>query len=162
MFLNFLFLLQQQLLALFLIIILFFLYLSLINVGLNMFLVLINMSTFRFSLSKKFLQLLVLQKLSIFTFGPSFKVNSYVEFIFLNKNFQKNIKYYKDVSQKIRIFLPKHELNMNFYIFGGKKFIFNLCFDKKFYFFFGVIFTIFNIFMQNFIKSYKNLLKNRD
>jgi len=55
-----------------------------------MFLVPINMSTFRFSPSKKFLQLLVPKKFPIFTFGPSFKVNSYVEFIFLNKNFQKN------------------------------------------------------------------------
>jgi len=32
-------------------------------------------------------------------------------------------------------FLPKHELNMNLYIFDGKKFIFNLCFVKEFYFF---------------------------
>jgi len=52
---------------------------------LNMFLVPINMSTFHFSPSTKFLQFLVPQKFSIFTFGPSFKVNSYVEFIFLNK-----------------------------------------------------------------------------
>ena len=50
----------------------------------------INIPTFHFSPSKIFLQLLVLQKISIFTFGPSFKVNSYVEFIFLNKIFQKN------------------------------------------------------------------------
>jgi len=47
-----------------------------------MFLVPINMSTFRFSPSKKFRQLLVPQKFSIFTFDPYFKVNSYVEFIF--------------------------------------------------------------------------------
>jgi len=60
------------------------------NIRLNMFLVPINMSTFRFSPFKKFLQLLVLQKFFIFTFGPSFKVNSYVEFIFLNKILQKN------------------------------------------------------------------------
>ena len=53
--------------------------------GLNMFLVPINIPTFRFSPSKIFLQLLVPQKLSIFTFSPSFKVNSYVELIFLNK-----------------------------------------------------------------------------
>jgi len=46
--------------------------------GLNMFLIPINMSTFRFRHSKKFVQLLVLQKFSIITFGPSFKVNSYV------------------------------------------------------------------------------------
>ena len=56
-----------------------------------MFLVPINMSIFRFSLSKKFLQLLVLQKNFIFTFGPSFKVNLYVEFIFLNKILLKNL-----------------------------------------------------------------------
>jgi len=56
-----------------------------------MFLVPINIPTFRFSLSKIFLQLLVLQKFSIFTFGPSFKVTSYVEFIFLNKILQKNL-----------------------------------------------------------------------
>ena len=55
-----------------------------------MFLVPINIQTFRFSPSKIFIQLLVLQKFSIFTFGPSFKVNSYVEFIFLNTNLQKN------------------------------------------------------------------------
>jgi len=59
-------------------------------IGLNMFLVPINISTFYFSPSKKFLQLLVPKKFSIFTFGPSFKVKSYVEFIFLNTNFQKN------------------------------------------------------------------------
>jgi len=57
---------------------------------LNMFLVPINMSFFRFSPFKKFLQLLVPQKIFIFTFGPSFKVNSYIEFIFLNKILQKN------------------------------------------------------------------------
>jgi len=57
-----------------------------------MFLVPINMSTFRFSPSKNFLQLLVPQKFSIFTFGPSFKVNSYVEFLFLNKILQKKFK----------------------------------------------------------------------
>ena len=59
------------------------------------------MSTFRFSPSKIFLQLLVPIKFSIFTFGPSFKVNSYLEFIFFNKN----SKYYKNHSKKkIRIF----------------------------------------------------------
>jgi len=42
--------------------------------GLNMFLVPINMSTFRFNPSKKFLQLLVPIKNFISTFGPSFKV----------------------------------------------------------------------------------------
>jgi len=55
-----------------------------------MFLVFINITTFVFSFSKKILQLLVLQKFFIFIFGPSFKVNSYVEFIFLDKIFQKN------------------------------------------------------------------------
>jgi len=44
--------------------------------GLNMFLVPINMSTFGFSPSKKFLQLLVPIKFSIFIFGLSFKENS--------------------------------------------------------------------------------------
>jgi len=58
--------------------------------GLNMFLVPINTLIFRFSPSKNFLQLLVPKKFSIFTFGLSFKVNSYVEFIFLNKILQKN------------------------------------------------------------------------
>jgi len=42
--------------------------------GLNMFLVPINMSTFHFSPSKIFLQLLVLKIFSIFTFGPYFKI----------------------------------------------------------------------------------------
>ena len=55
-----------------------------------MFLVSINMSTFCFSPSKKILQLLVPKKFPIFTFSPSFKVNSYLEFIFLNKNLHKN------------------------------------------------------------------------
>ena len=43
------------------------------------------MSTFRFSPCKKFLRLLVFQKFFIFTFGLSFKVNLYVEFIYLNE-----------------------------------------------------------------------------
>ena len=58
------------------------------------------MSTFRFSHSKIFLQLLVPIKFSIFTFGPSFIVNSYVEFILFNKIFQKNSKHYKNHSKK--------------------------------------------------------------
>jgi len=66
-----------------------------------MFLVPVNMSTFRFSPSKIFLQLIVPIKFSIFTFGPSFKVNSYVEFIFFNKIFQKSSKYYKNHYKKI-------------------------------------------------------------
>jgi len=48
------------------------------------------MSTFRFSPSKKFLQLLVPKKFYTFNFGPSIKVNSYVEFIFFNKILHKN------------------------------------------------------------------------
>jgi len=56
-----------------------------------MFLVPINMSNFCFGPTKNFLQLLVLQKFVIFTFGPYFKVKSYVEFIFLNKILQKNL-----------------------------------------------------------------------
>jgi len=56
-----------------------------------MFLVPINISTFRFSPSKIFLQLLVPIKFSIIAFGPYFKVNSYVEFTFLNKILQKNV-----------------------------------------------------------------------
>ena len=56
-----------------------------------MFLVPINMLTFRFSPSINFLQLLVSQKNFIFSFGLSFKVNLYVEeFIFLNKILQIN------------------------------------------------------------------------
>jgi len=56
-----------------------------------MFLVPVYMSTFWFSPYKIFLQLLVLQKFFIFIFGLSFKVNSYVEFIFLNKILHKNL-----------------------------------------------------------------------
>ena len=79
------------------------------------------MPTFHFSPSKNFLQLLVPTKFSIFTFGPFFKVNSYVEFIFFNKNFQKNSKYYKNHSQnKIRIFLTKREFNIIFILFMVK------------------------------------------
>ena len=43
------------------------------------------MSTFSFMFFKKFLQLFVSHLFSIFTFGPSYKVISYVEFIFFNK-----------------------------------------------------------------------------
>ena len=56
-----------------------------------MFLVLINMSIFHFSFSKKFLQLLVFQKFLIFTFDSSFKVNLYVAFIFMNKILLKKL-----------------------------------------------------------------------
>jgi len=55
-----------------------------------MFLVPINMSTFSFSPSNFFFQFLDLQKKLIFTFGPTFKVNSYAKSIFLNKILQKN------------------------------------------------------------------------
>ena len=55
-----------------------------------MFLIPINMLIFRFSLSKKFHQLIVPKKISIFTFCSTFKVNSHVEFIFWNKILQKN------------------------------------------------------------------------
>jgi hypothetical protein len=34
------------------------------------------------------------------------------------------------ISSKKIIFLTKHELNMNFYVFGAKEFILNLCFVK--------------------------------
>ena len=67
------------------------------------------MLAFRFSPSKFLLQLLVLQNNFIFTFDISYKVNSYVEFIFLNKNLHKNLQYYKGLFQK-------HEFNMNFYM----------------------------------------------
>ena len=65
------------------------------------------MSTFRFSRSKIFLQLLVPIKFSVFTFGPSFKVNSYVELIFFNNIFQKNSKYFKNHSKKNLDFFNK-------------------------------------------------------
>ena len=68
------------------------------------------MSTFRFSPSKIFLQLLVPIKFSIFIFGPFFKVNSYVEFIFFNKIFQKNSKYYKNHSKKKLEFFNKTQI----------------------------------------------------
>jgi len=55
-----------------------------------MFFVPINIPIFRFSPSEIFLQLLVFKKNFIFTFGPSFEVNSYVEFIFFIKILQKN------------------------------------------------------------------------
>ena len=55
-----------------------------------MFVVPINMLIFRFSPSKKILSLLVPKNISIFTIGLSFKVNSYVEFIFCNEILLKN------------------------------------------------------------------------
>ena len=66
-----------------------------------MFLVPINMLTFHFSPSKIFLQLLVSKNFSIFTFSPSFKVNSYVKFIFFL------IKLCRKINNIIRISLKK-------------------------------------------------------
>jgi len=62
-----------------------------------MFLVPINILTFRFRPSKIFLQLLVPIKFSITTFGPYFKVNFS---IFFNEIVQKCIEYCKNISQK--------------------------------------------------------------
>jgi len=62
------------------------------------------MLTFYFSSFKKKFQLLIPKIFSIFTFGLSFKVNSYVEFIFLNKILQKNYNIIKISKKKIRIF----------------------------------------------------------
>ena len=77
------------------------------------------MSIFRFSPSKIFLQFLVPIKFSIFTFGPSFKVNAYVEFILFNKVFRNIQNIIRITPKKIQNFLTKHEFNMNFYIFYG-------------------------------------------
>ena len=57
------------------------------------------MSTFRFSISKKILQLLVPKKFSIFTFGPS-----YLKIIFLNKILEKNHNIIRISPRKNRIF----------------------------------------------------------
>jgi len=65
-----------------------------------MFLTPINISTFRFSPSKKFLQLLVPIKFSITTFGLCFQVNFS---IFL----MKCVEYCKNISQKKLEFLNK-------------------------------------------------------
>jgi len=73
-------------------------------IELNIFLIPINMSTFYFIFSKIFLQLLVLKKNFIFIFGPSFKVNSYVEFLFLNKILQKIYNIIIISQKKIEIF----------------------------------------------------------
>jgi len=69
-----------------------------------MFLVPINIPTFRFSPSKNFLQLLVPIKFSITTFGPYFKVNFS---IFFYEIVQKCVEYYKDLSHKILEFFNK-------------------------------------------------------
>jgi hypothetical protein len=78
-----------------------------------MFLVSINILSFVFSLPKIFLRLLVPPKFSINTFGPYFKINSYVDFIFFNEIFQKSLEYFNNFTRKIE-FLTKHELNVNF------------------------------------------------
>jgi len=57
--------------------------------------------------------------------------------------------------KKIRIFLSKHELNMNFYVFCAKKFILNSCFVKKFKKKLGEIVIIFYPFLKFFIKKMK-------
>ena len=59
-----------------------------------MFLVPINIPTFRFSPSKNFLQLLVPIEFSITTFGPYFKVNFSIFFL------MKCVEYCKNISQK--------------------------------------------------------------
>jgi len=76
-----------------------------------MFLFPINIPTFYFSPSKKFLQLLVPVKFSIATFGSYFKVNFS---IFFNEIVQKCVEYCKNLSQKKYNFLTIHKLNMNF------------------------------------------------
>jgi len=65
-----------------------------------MFLVPINIPTFRFNPSKIFLQLLVPIKFSITTFGPYFKVN----FSFF---LMKCVEYCKNISQKKLEFFNK-------------------------------------------------------
>jgi len=72
------------------------------------------MSIFRLSHSKIFLQFLVPQKISIFTLGPSFKVNPYVKVIFFNKILQKIHNIVKITPNKFYNFLTKHKLNINF------------------------------------------------
>jgi len=48
------------------------LYLIYLNIRLNILLILINITTFHFSLSRIFIRVLVLQKISVHTFGPYF------------------------------------------------------------------------------------------
>jgi len=68
-----------------------------------MFLVPINIQTFRFSPSKIFLQLLVLIKFSITTFNPIFKLI----FVVFNEIVPKCVEYCKNLSQKILEFFNK-------------------------------------------------------
>jgi len=83
-----------------------------------MFLIPISVPTFRFSLPKHFVRLLAPKKFFITTFGPYFLVNSCLEVIFFYEIFQKWVQYYDNLSKSI-FFLTKHELNMNFYVFGA-------------------------------------------
>jgi len=68
-----------------------------------MFLVPINIPTFRFRSSKIFLQLLVPIKFSITTFSPYFKLI----FVFFNEIVLKCVEYCKNLSQKILEFFNK-------------------------------------------------------
>jgi len=67
-----------------------------------MFLVLINIPTFRFSPSKIFLQLLVPIKFSIITFGPYFSVNFCIFLMKLSRNLWNIVK--KSLEKKIEFF----------------------------------------------------------
>jgi len=66
------------------------------KLGLNMFLVPINILTFCFSPSKIFLPRLVSIKFSIATFAPYFKVN----LVFFNEIVQNCVEYCKNLSKK--------------------------------------------------------------
>jgi len=75
-----------------------------------MFLVLINMSTFRFSLFKKFLQFLVPKSFPSSLFAPlQSKLICSIHILFWIKFYN----YYKNLSKKK--YLTKHELNINFF-----------------------------------------------
>jgi len=69
---------------------------KLLILGLNMFLVPINIPTFYFSPSKIFLQLLVPLKFSITAFGPYFKVC----LVLFNEIMQICVEYCNNLSQK--------------------------------------------------------------
>jgi len=75
-----------------------------------MFLVPINIPTFRFSPSKIFLQLLVPIKFQSLLLVPIFKLI----FVFFNEIVQKCVEYCEKKSQKKIDFLTKHKLNINF------------------------------------------------
>jgi len=89
----------------------------------------LNILTFNFSPSKIFFRLLVSLKFSIYEINPYFLLNSCLTFIFFNEISQKRIEYYDNLYQKKSNFLTKHELNMNFNVFGAKKFILNSCYE---------------------------------